>query len=78
MNPNISNEGVLTPRSGWILRHDKCLLCAPASPAGCELLIESGEAFGFLLQVRPEQIELYFASMDESGTVGDRVCCRRF
>ena len=34
--------------------------------SGCELLIESGEAFGFLLQVRPEQIELYFASMDNS------------
>ena len=38
----------------------------PLPGGGCELLIESGEAFGFLLQVRPEQIELYFASMDES------------
>ena len=33
---------------------------------GCELLLESNGRFGFLLQVRPEQIELYIASLDNS------------
>jgi hypothetical protein len=51
-----SRETGIEPASIWP---------APDGP-GCELLLESNERFGFLLQVRPEQIELYFASIDNS------------
>ena len=49
-----SRETGIEPASIWPV----------ADGPGCELLLESNERFGFLLQVRPERIELYFASMD--------------
>jgi hypothetical protein len=49
-----SRETGIEPASIWPV----------ADGPGSELLLESNERFGLLLQVRPERIDLYFASMD--------------
>ena len=35
VNPNTQNQGVLVPRSGWILRYDQCALCGLTRSCSC-------------------------------------------